>query len=220
MLNRYLNVLIIEVRLKSQQQRDPCRWVCYSLSHCTLQPRSEARIYFFSCCLSPPWRVLVVKVDSDIQRGVCKFICDKHLKHVLHFCFVLFFLSRSPLVMRRAVRFGTDKCQLAFAIQLTHQSRELSVVFYHCHISNTGLFVRSFIYTLPACFCLPPDVPPPLLLRLFLSSCFSCLLNRDMLIWGPLAWPQGNKSLVLLISCKIRHVHSSPVYTPVTDHAV
>lgn len=51
--------------------------------------------------------------------------------------------------------------ELAFAIQLAHQNRELSVVLYHCHIFHTGLFVHSFIYALPACFCLPPDVPPP-----------------------------------------------------------
>uniref|UniRef100_A0A3B4V5C3 EMI domain-containing protein n=1 Tax=Seriola dumerili TaxID=41447 RepID=A0A3B4V5C3_SERDU len=46
------------------------------------------------------------------------------------------------------------------------------------------------------------------------------ILEHMIGIHGPFARPQGNKSLELLISCKIRHVHGSPVYTPVTDHAV
>lgn len=103
MLNRYLNVLIIEVRLKSRQQRDPCGRVYYSLFRCTLQPHSGARIYCFSCSLSPPWliatQVLVVKVDSNIQRGVSKFICNEHVKR-----FVLFFFIHSSC--------DEDSCQV------------------------------------------------------------------------------------------------------------
>uniref|UniRef100_A0A3B4FCN1 Collagen type XXVI alpha 1 chain n=1 Tax=Pundamilia nyererei TaxID=303518 RepID=A0A3B4FCN1_9CICH len=47
------------------------------------------------------------------------------------------------------------------------------------------------------------------------------ILAERVLILEHMIGIHGNKSLVLLISCKIRHVHRfPPVYTPVTDHAV
>lgn len=74
---------------------------------------------------------------------------------------------------------------------------------YHCHTTRT-LYASFFVSR-------SSHAPSPLLLCCLFRSCFSCLLNRDVLIWGPLSQPQGSKSLVLLISCKIRHVHRSPL---------
>lgn len=102
-LSRYLSVLIIEVRLKSQQQRDSFRRVTTLLHVITFAPsvatpqlHSQARlvykqdllfllVYFFSCvCLVILLFVLcvgdhimqapVVKVTSDTQRDVCKHL--------------------------------------------------------------------------------------------------------------------------------------------------
>lgn len=124
------------------------------------------------------------------SRGVFTYLINL-LPNALGYCVVVFFLTsicekRDHTTARAATsarRHRADFCQTISSSQ-TGAKR---VFLYPCHVFYTGLFVHSFIYASPACFCVPADahspIPPSLLLRcLFLPSCFSCLLNRDVLI--------------------------------------
>lgn len=97
---------------------------------------------------------------------------------LLHFFFFLFFLAVRFAETHMLLQTNTE---LAFAIQLVHQNREISVVMYHCHIFHSGLLMHPFICALPACFCLSPDVPFP-----SSSVCFSPLVFP--VYWTETCW--------------------------------
>lgn len=203
-LSRYLSLLIIEVRLKSQQQRDSFHWVYYTVRHnlTVMQGFTDRSLAAPLLFIRLFFILLLLSSAGDRNTSSCKsrltatsrgeflnisFTCKQTCKG-----FIALFFScdeegcqvcreGSHMLLHQATN-----TELAFAIQLAHQNRELSVVLYHCHIFHTGLFVHSFIYALPACFCLPPDVPPPP----SSSACFSPLVFP--VYWTETCWYEAH----------------------------
>lgn len=82
---------------------------------------------------------------------------------------------------------------------------------YHCHTPLWPLYASFHLCYACLFLSLSSSTPPPPPLSVCLSPLvFPVYWTETCWYEGPLARPQGNKSLVLLISCKIRHVHRFP----------